>query len=238
MKNSLLLIVIAIFMGVQVQSQDTTSNNFTVSADFVNNYVWRGQLFSSAPNVQPCLNFTSNSENLNIGAWGSYSLSDFYSEVDFYVDYTFGPITLAVWDYFTVQDISENKYFYYGDTTMHALEVSAIFSGPDAFPISLTVGTFVLGNDKDENGDNYYSTYLEAAYPVKWGKNQLDFALGFTPNEGLYGSKPAVCNVSIGNSREIQITDRFSIPVSGRLIVNPHLQNIYLVLDINISSNN
>jgi len=239
MKTKLCLLVFTILFSLQMKSQDSTAvKNFSVGADFVNNYVWRGLLYSSAPNVQPYLTYTSKSENFNIGAWGSYSLSDFYSEVDFFVDYTIGPLTIAVWDYFTMQNINNNKYFYYGDTTMHALEVSAIFTGPEAFPISLTVGTFVLGNDVDENGDAYYSTYIEAAYPLKWGNNQLDLALGITPSEGLYGSELAVCNVSIVHSREIKITDNFSIPVSAKLIVNPHLENIYLVLALNISSNN
>ena len=121
---------------------------------------------------------------------------------------------------------------------MHATEVSAIFTGLETFPISLTFGTFLFGNDKNGDGDNYYSTYIEAAYPLKWKNNQLDLALGITPSKGLYGSEFTVCNVSIGHSRDVKINETFSIPISGKIIVNPHLGNIYLVLGLNISSNN
>ena len=38
-----------------------------------------------------------------------------------------------------------------------------------------------------------------------------------------------VCHIGIGTSKEIKITDTFSIPVSGQVIVNPDKKQMYIV---------
>jgi hypothetical protein len=38
------------------------------------------------------------------------------------------------------------------------------------------------------------------------------------------------CNIGLGTSREIIITDNFSIPVSGQIIVNPEREALYMVV--------
>ncbi len=222
-----------------IQAQDTTKMDLSLGADVVSHYVWRGLLYSASPNIQPYLGYTNNSGSLNVGVWSSYSLSDFYSEVDFYVGYTVGPVSVYVWDYFTMGEGARNGFFDYDkDSTMHAIEGTLLFSGFDEFPLQLTLATFFYGNDRDESGDNFYSTYIEAAYPLKWKDNELNLFMGVTPAEGLYGSEFTVCNLGLSHHRQVQITNNFALPVSGSLILNPHLENIYFVFTVNISPNN
>jgi len=223
----------------QEAKDSTKTQNFILSADLVTNYIWRGLIFSDAPNLQPNLAFTNDKGNFTLGAWASYSLSDYYSEIDVFASYTLGSFTVSVWDYFIMdQTQANNRYFDYdNNTTGHALEGLLTFVGPESFPLELTVSTFFYGADKDPNGDNYYSTYFEAGYHFKWKANNLKLFIGMTPQEGLYATDLAVCNIGIKNTREIKVNNKFSIPISGSVIVNPNLENIFFVLAITLSAN-
>jgi len=245
-KNLLLLLVfIASMQWNSLFAQDETKEkpanevqNFSLGADFVNQYVWRGLIYSPSPNVQPYLTYTNNKGNFSIGSWASTSLADYYAEIDWYTSYTMGPITVSLWDYFNMKQQAKNNYFEYNpDSTAHALEGIIEFNGPESFPIHLTWGTFFYGNDRDINGDNYYSSYFEVAYPFKWKANNLEVFAGITPWEGLYGSEFAMNNLGISNSRVININDKFSLPITGSVIVNPHLENIFFVLTIGLAAN-
>jgi hypothetical protein len=241
-KNFLMTLAFAVIFSMAAKAQESddenTGQNFTVSADLVTNYIWRGLAYSDAPNIQPTLAFTNNKGNFTLGAFGSYSLGDFYSEVNMFASFTAGPVTFEIWDYFTMGQMGNNRFFdYKKETTTHALEGIIMLNGPENFPIQFTAGTFFYGNDLNDEGKNYYSTYLELAYPFKWKNNNLRVFAGVTPMEGLYGSEFAMNNIGITNEREIRINDKFSIPVSGSLIINPHLENIYLVFTLSLSAN-
>lgn len=241
-KNVLLLIILMSFTYLNVRAQDTevqeNSQNFNLSVDLVSNYIWRGLTLSDAPNMQPYLDFTGNNGNFSVGAIGSYSFGDFYSEVDLFAGYSIGMLRIELWDYFIMSQQYENRFFdFKNETTGHALEGVLIFTGPESFPIQFTAGTFFYGADKKPNGDNYYSTYFELAYPFSWKSNNLTVFAGVTPAEGLYGSEFAMNNFGITNEREIKINDNFSIPIKGSIIVNPHLENIFFVLSITLAAN-
>ena len=241
MKKIVLFIVIILLAANTINAQETgdsaKTQNFYLSTDIVTNYIWRGLIYSETANLQPYLAYTNDKGNFTIGAWGSYSLEKYYSEVDFFASYNLGNFTLAVWDYFTMYE-KTNRFFDYGsDTTVHALEAMITFNGPESFPIELIASTFFYGNDKDAQGDNYYSTYFEVGYPFNWKANNLKLFMGLTPQEGLYADDFAVCNIGIKNTREIKINDKFSIPLSGTVIVNPNTENIFFVFGITIAAN-
>ncbi|MDF1550005.1 MAG: hypothetical protein P1P88_19425 [Bacteroidales bacterium] len=244
MKRKLIVFVCSILMiynvsNAQENYDSTQTNNFALSLDLVSSYVWRGLVFSDAPNLQPYLAFTNNKGNFTVGAWGSYSLADYFSEVDIFASYSISNFTITLTDYFVMSQQLNNHFFNFeNETTNHALEGSFTYNGPESFPIQLLVATFFYGFDKNAQGDNNFSTYFEASYPFKWKKNNLDVFMGMTPGEGLYADYFAVTNIGISNSREVKINDRLSIPIKGSLIINPNLENIYLVLAITFAANN
>lgn len=229
---------------LQMKSQENTTTeqkemqNFSLSSDLVTNYIWRGLIFSNKPNLQPYLAFTNDKGNFSVGAWGSYSLVDYYSEADLFVSNTIGLFTFSIWDYFLMTEQANNKYLNFDkETTSHLVEAVISFNGPESFPIELVASTFVYGSDRNINGDNYYSTYFEAGYPFKWKANNLKLFIGMTPKEGLYAPDIAVVNIGVKNSRQIKITDKFSMPISGSIILNPNTENIFFVLAITFASN-
>jgi hypothetical protein len=42
----------------------------------------------------------------------------------------------------------------------------------------------------------------------------------------------AVCNVGLAYSKEIEISDKFSLPVSGTLILNPDTEQFFVVFGV------
>lgn len=243
-KRTFLAIIILFALFVQVKAQDDVTTeqkekqNFTLSTDLVTNYIWRGLIYSNKPNLQPYLAFANDKGNFSTGAFGSYSLVDYYSEVDLFINYTIGNFSFSLWDYFVMTEQANNKYFNFDDkSTSHWIEASITFAGPESFPLELTASSFIYGADRDVNGDNYYSTYFEAGYPFKWKANNLKLFVGMTPQEGLYATDIAVVNIGVKNTREIKITENFSIPITGLLILNPNSENIFFVLAITLAAN-
>jgi hypothetical protein len=222
-----------------ILSAQEAKSSLQIGSDFVSNYVWRGILYDGSPNIQPNLSFSSRSGNFVIGSWGSFSFSNPYKETDLYSTVTVGKFSISVWDYFTIPAEGNVNYFHYDNkTTLHAFEGSVVFNGFDEFPLRLTMGTFFYGNDRNpDTHDNYYSTYLEAAYPIKVGSQKLLLLAGGTPSEGLYASKRAITNVGINLTKNIRLTDQFSVPLTGILTFNPESEQIFFVISINISSN-
>lgn len=236
MKKLLYMALFCLPLTIFSQEADTTKKSKSVSlnADFVSRYVWRGLLFSPSPNIQPYATFTCN--NFSIGAWGSYGLAENYAEVDLFMSYQLKKFTFTVSDYYAPADEtdpSSYKYFEFGSKkTQHAVEGSVLYSVNDHW--SATLSTFFYGNDRDSVGDNFYSTYLELAYAFSLNENNFSVFMGGTTGEGYYAEEAAVVNAGISFSRNLELTDKFSIPLTGSLIFNPKADHVFFVFKITL----
>ena len=215
------------------QDTEVKKSSLDVGVDMVNRYVWRGLSLSATPNIQPNITFTNANESFSIGAWGSYSNSTNFGEIDLFASYSFSYFTLSVWDYFVMDETAiENGYFKYkNDTTGHAYEASLVL-GDFSIPLQITSSVFFYGADKDDNGDNYYSLYFELSYEFNIADHDLNVFIGGTPMEGMYATGPGIINVGCSLSKEINITDNFNIPFMGSLIFNPRDENVFFVIGI------
>lgn len=207
---------------------------FDLGADLVSRYVWRGTDFGNSPAIQPWASYSNS--GFTIGAWGSYSTnSNGTQEADLFISYDIkDAITLTVTDYFfPIGSSAGNNYFEYGeDSTGHVLEGMVAFNGVDAFPISIMAAYNFYGADKDNSlyfELGYGNTYKEVDYNIFLG--------GGTGNYYLYGENSddfGIVNLGITLSKEIQITDKFSLPVSGSVITNPTAESIFIVFGISL----
>lgn len=236
------LLIIGCLLSFNIIAQETENmppvQNFDLSVDLVSNYIWRGLACSDAPNIQPYLAFSSKNKLITLGAFGSYSLAKYYSEVDLFASVNTGLISFSLWDYFVMENQQNNRYFdYRNKTTGHALEGVITINGPESFPLVFTSGIFIYGADRNIEGDNNYSGYFELAYPFKWKSNNLRIFTGITPRAGLYATELSMHNIGIVNEREIRVNNTFSIPIKGSVIINPNLENIYFVLTITLVAN-
>ena len=193
------------------------STNISYSQDFgadlVSSYVWRGTQFGSGAHIQPYMDLGSG--NLTGGVWGSFptSANGGGNELDAYVSYDFGPLALTVTNY-TFPD-GDGTYssggFFEGD-----LEISA---STDIGGLSLMAGYF----------PDLETLYVEAGF----GLGAVDFAIGFGSDsaDAFYvgAGESAICNVSLGYSKEIKITDDYSLPLFSSFIFNPKSEAAFIV---------
>jgi hypothetical protein len=200
--------------GLKAQDEESPSK-FSVGADLYSSYVWRGSKLAG-PSVQPTVKFVTG--GLTIGVWGSFD-GQGYMETDPYVSYAFKfGLSLGVTDYY----YPAYKVFDVSDTTgSHAFELNA---GYTIKGLSLSANYIVneSGGAASAGGDKYF----QAAYAFKHFNIFLGAGDGWHTSDGDF----AICNVGIGTSKEIKITDTFSIPVTGQVILNPEKEQLFVVV--------
>jgi len=220
--------------GETVMSAQEEKAAIDVGADLVSRYVWRGMNLSTSPAIQPYIEYTTG--NFTLGSWGSYTFAqEPYQEVDLYMSYRFKYITISLNDYFVPVDSLEitNDYFNWEKaSTTHSLEASLTVSDIPNVPLSFTTGVFLYGNDLDEQGNNYYSTYFELGYDFAIGDNDVSSFVGITPSEGMYSDGLNVVNLGVTVSREIALSDNYALPLQGSFIINPDAENVFFVVGL------
>jgi hypothetical protein len=226
-----LIFVLAVLAWTDsIKAQDNL--NFSVGADLVSSYVWRGTYQTKAA-FQPAAGL--NMCNFSLSAWASTEFVGPQKEVDFTVGYSVAGLSLAITDYWWSGE-QAYKYLKYDDKTAHYWEGSLSYVLPmKSFPLSLSINTMFAGADKKAGEDkNNYSTYIEASFPFTIKDVNLSASLGGTPEEGLYASQASVVSISLKASKEIKITDSFSLPVFGQIILNPNQEDIFFVFGFSL----
>jgi hypothetical protein len=217
------VIIIAAFFTNDLTAQkkeDEKSSKFSPGVDFYSSYLWRGSKLGTGPAVQPYIDFTTG--GLTLEAWGSFDASG-YGEADIYATYDlpFG-LSFGFTDYY----LTDLDYFDYSDSTgSHAFELTA---GYEIKNLSLTANYIVnkAGGIESKGGD----IYLEAAYSFKYFGLFLGAGNGWTTSDGDF----AVCNIGIQAEKEVKITDSFSIPVTGQVVLNPDKKSLYVVVGFSL----
>ena len=199
----------------------------SVSADFVNQYIWRGQDLGDI-SVQPTLGVAY--KGLSITAWGSVGLSDNKDtkEFDLTLSYSLGNFNIGITDYWF--NTPNDRYFSYAaHKTSHVFEANI---GYDFGLCALQWYTNFAGNDGvNKSGDRAYSSYVELSAPFKLGGADWTAAVGAVPYAtSFYGEAGgfAVTNVSLKASKDINITKTFSVPVFAGIYANPSTEKAYL----------
>jgi len=225
-------VILLLAIGIKGYASDSLRVNLSVGADLVNHYVWRGLMLSNSPSIQPAMSVSYG--GFSFGSWASYSTNPAeFQEVDLFLTYSIGSFTVGINDYYNPTDsIGKNdQYFSYKkNTSLHTFEPFIAFSEIGGSPFSASASLFAYGNDRDETGKNMYSSYLELSYSTTINDFGLDVFGGATLNKGYYADKAALVNLGISVSKEMKISESFSIPCKGSFIVNPNTQNVYLVL--------
>ena len=216
-------------MSMTTLAQDEIET--TISGDVVSSYIWRGQDLGSAA-VQPTLGI--GYKGLSLSAWGSYGLVNTADtkEFDLTLAYTTGGFNIGITDYWFNRGglDPEGRYFKYeAHGTNHVFEANV---GYDFGPLSLQWFTNFAGNDgTNKDGKRAYSSYMEVVVPFKLATVDWTATAGAVPwATTSYGTSGfAVTNLSLKATKEIKVTDTFSIPVFGQVVGNPCSQNAYLV---------
>ena len=223
--KKIVLLALGLVAGATAYAQEEMET--TVSADVVNQYIWRGQDLGNV-SLQPTLGI--GWKGLSLTAWGSVGLTESSDtkEFDLTAQYTTSGLTVGVTDYWF--NTPEERYFLYdAHRTSHVFEAFAAY---DFGLLSASWYTNFAGNDGvNKDGKRAYSSYFELAAPFRLATAEWTATVGAVPYATTsYGTTGfAVTNVSLKATKDIRVTDTFSIPVFGQLVANPCSQRAYLV---------
>jgi hypothetical protein len=228
--KKIVLFAMGLVMSMTAFAQDGIEA--TISGDIVSQYIWRGQDLGNAA-IQPTLGIAY--KGLSLSAWGSYGITnpDDTKELDLTLAYTISGFNIGITDYWTNYGADpEARYFKYdAHGTNHLFEANI---GYDFGFASIQWYTNFAGNDGvNKDGKRAYSSYFEAIVPFKLATVDWAATAGAVPyattSYNDWTSGFAVTNVSLKASKDIKITDTFSIPVFAELATNPCTQKAYLV---------
>lgn len=233
MKKKNLEIIVAALLLLLCSSALFAQAEVSLGTDVVSRYVWRGTDFGQSPSIQPTLAFSYS--GLEIGAWGAYQLGrDAISapadELDLYLGYSLelgsASLDLIVTDYYFPN--SGIKFGNYEDGTgAHIIEVGGTVS-LSALYLSAFVNVY---NDTDN------SSYFEVGYTTSVQAVDLTVFAGATPGgtNMYYGTTDFnLVNIGVTASKEIKITEDFSLPIFGSYILNPNQEIAHFVFGISI----
>jgi uncharacterized protein (TIGR02001 family) len=213
-KITFLTIVMAFMFFLSTNAQEESS--WSTGVDLYSNYIWRGLKFGSGPALQPTIEF--NAGGLTIGAWGSYCFSENEAmETDLYAGYEFdlgknNTLGFTVTDYY----FPGTDYFT-GDSHFFEPMMSLGLGN-----LTLT-GAYMFGLETKD-------IYLEAAFAA----GPVNLTLGAGDGQYTSNQKFNVCNIGLSTSKSLKVTDSFSIPVTGSLILNPSNEALYIVVGISL----
>ncbi len=222
------VVVTSTVSSVKAQEETETSTSpFDAGFDFYTSYLWRGAKFGTGPAFQPWVE--AGFGGFAIGAWGSICSSyDEALEMDMYVSYGFDfGLSIGVTDYYFGGDWFDPQY-------THSIEPMVSF---ETGGFSITAAYMLLsgveedeasgieGVDFGEEGD----VYFEAGYA--W--DHVNVAVG--AGDGQYVSDDddfMLCNLTVGTSKEIVLSEKFSLPLSAAVTWNPSTGGFYIAAGV------
>jgi hypothetical protein len=236
-----LLLAIGLLPATLNAQEEASPSPFSVGADFVSSYVWRGTAFGG-PALQPSLTYTIS--GLEIGAWGSYGFSSNDTdgsmfEADLYASYGFDfGLSLGVTDYY----YPGSDYFEFGDSiSSHAFEANL---GYEIKGLSISAN-YIFNNSINGaasiGGDMYFelgyaftnfSVFVGAGNGWHTAAGSLLKADDITPEDPWDDDTFGVCNVGISTEKELKISDSFSLPVFGLVSLNPEAKQFNISVGV------
>lgn len=205
-----------------VKAQDDGEVTVSTGVDIYSTYVWRGVAYAG-PSLQPYVELGAG--GFTLGAWGSQGIdglitsgtaSHGFQEMDLYTAYSFDfGLSLGVTDYYY-----PGTLFFEEDS--HAFELNGGYTVGD---LSLSANYIFAGGGSA--GDD---VYFQMGYDV----GQANLFIG--GGDGWHSSDTefTIVNIGVGTSKEIEITDSFSLPVSGAVILNPDTEQFYITAGISL----
>ncbi len=202
----------------------------TVNTSVVSQYIWRGQDLGNV-SLQPTLGVSY--KGLSLTAWGSVGLTESSDtkEFDITLSYSNSGFNIGVTDYWFNTGLDpQNRYFKYdAHGTNHVFEGNI---GYDFGFMSAQWYTNFTGNDgENKDGKRAYSSYMELSAPFNLATCAWSATVGAVPYAtSFYGTNGfAVTYLSLKATKDIKVTDTFSIPVFAQVAANPCSQKAYLV---------
>ena len=210
--------------------------HMSIGSTIVSHYIWRGMELADA-SLQPSLKLEW--KGLSLTAEGSMGLVDTndFKECDLTLGYQTGAFSFGLVDYWSETPF-EKRYFIYGTpSSNHTLEA---FVGYDFGVMKASWQTYFAGADGvNSSGKRAYSSYLELQAPFRLADYDCQATAAVVPwaTTAYETTGFSVTNLGLRISKDLQLTDRFKLPVYFELVANPTTQRTYVVFGLTITSN-
>ena len=212
----LVVVAVAAFDMTLYGQAEVPASPWSAGADLLSSYIWRGTRQGSGPHIQPAIEFSKGS--FTAGAWGTFDLHG-YEEVDIWFAFDLpGGFTIGMQDYY----LPELPYFDYSAADgAHAFELNLDWASENVwlsanYIINEAGGVGSYGND----------LYFEAGLSFEYFSIFLGAGNGWHTDSGDFN----VCNLGLEVCHNLEITEIFSIPVTGQLIFNPDREQLLLAV--------
>ena len=220
-KSVFLLVMITV--PSVLAAQESNKGEFYGSVDVSSKHLWRGMPAGESPMVKPTVGFSKG--NFDVYLWGAWDFEDTYREVNIGLSYTLGNFTFELLDYF--YPWSKDDVFKLGNsTTTHQVEFISTYEF-EKLPFHITAGVFLYGDDKNEAGNQAFSTYLEGGYAHEFNeKNTLAAMAGFSVGKGMYTDYTKsfdLVNLTAEYTRVFTVFN-YDLPVTASYTYNPYLE--------------
>ena len=230
--KKILMITASVFLLITfiptVNAQEEEGSSWNAGLDIYSSYIWRGIKFGTGAAFQPSVDFTAG--GFTIGAWGSFSTgSEEAAEADLYASYGFNlgenaSLSLTVTDYY----FPGSAYF---EKNSHFIE-PLVSLGLGNLSLTAAYMFYEGAGNGDASGDIYLQAgYAAGPVSITVGGGNGQYSVEDEEDED---DKFAISNIGIGTSKEIKITDSFSLPISGSIILNPSTEQFFVVVGISL----
>jgi hypothetical protein len=215
-KISQTLSILALTLGLTFSANKAALAQVEVGTgvDLVSTYVWRGVAYSG-PSWQPYVEASAGS--FSIGAWGSQGY-DGFQEMDLYASFSLGDLSIGFTDYYY-----PGSDYLSGDS--HAFEINAGYALG-----SISIAANYIVNEAADAGSAGGDMYFELGYSGAAADVFIGAGDGWHSSTGDFG----LVNIGVTKSKEIKITEHFSLPVSGAVIFNPDSEQLYILAGISL----
>lgn len=180
----------------------------------------------------------------------SYTLKDMFSLT--FTDYFFPDETAGRNKYFNYNMDWDKINSGEEAQTGHVVEAALSFNGTDNIPVSVMFAMNIWGADSRKYSEEggvmvaedkiVMSKYVELGYSTDVNGVAVDVFAGAALDNpeiekgeptGFYGQRAAgFINLGFSLSKEIQITENYSLPIFGSFITNPEAENVFMVFGI------
>jgi hypothetical protein len=217
----------------------SAQGEFNARLDVKNMHYWRGLRVSDGFVTAPMVGYYN--QGFAAFAWGGLSVDGRYREVSQIISYTTGRFSVTLLDIFNFSGQDNADYFNFrADETIHITDLSLAYDFTEVIPLNLMIATVIFGNDRDSNGDNRYSTYLEAGVPFIFDDYSVQpflaagFAFAGADANSLYGNNRFdLVNAGLRVSRPVTLGNHI-LPVTGTLGFNPSLRTASVEMAISL----
>lgn len=233
-------------------SQDTLRLDAYV--ELVSSYNFRAIDYGNSPAIQPRV--SAYYKNFELSAWGSQAIISRakihpddtelvpFTEIDawlrYYINTPIGTFAPGIMDYY--YPYSKRKLFDYRGLKdresrgSHTLNVSMEYILSQKYPLKLTFD-YCFHNDPQR------PLYIEALYTFYKNNYVIEPYIGIAKGMGYSGitnqygidkNQFAVCNLGINVTKIIEITDKFKLPITITLSMQPYTEIVWLVFKAKI----